>query len=160
MICFTQEVLYPWLGPALRWSGSGLKDSSPLEDRTKYAVKFHRDVKRALWRKNGLWRRMCVIASEGLSSQINYLVCCWDWSRIIQSRFLQFLLNVEPTHFRNLMRTLWTIDMYYTSVHPLSNTNLIYIYMFILLCKLCCIVLYFIVLCFIIMYFVLCCCWK
>ena len=46
---FTQEVLYPWLGPALRWSGSGIwiwteknlfqRDSSPLGDRIKYAIK-------------------------------------------------------------------------------------------------------------------------
>ena len=45
------------------------------------------------------------------------------------------------------------MDKYYTSVHPLPNTNLIYIYkVYVVICKLCCIVL-----CFIIMYFVLCC---
>ena len=42
----------------VRWSGSGsglknlFKDSSPLGDRTKYAIKRHHDVKLALWWKH------------------------------------------------------------------------------------------------------------
>ena len=39
---FTQEVLYPWLGPPVRLSGSGrmnlFRDSSLLGDRTKYTT--------------------------------------------------------------------------------------------------------------------------
>ena len=50
---FAQEVVYPSLGHSLRRSGSGLKnlfkESSPLEDRTKYAIiKVRHDFKRAL----------------------------------------------------------------------------------------------------------------
>ena len=69
---FIQEVLYPWLGPPLRWSGSGsvcghnnyLNDYSPLWDRTKY------DLIRTLnekMRYNVI--DLCVIHSEeGLDS--------------------------------------------------------------------------------------------
>ena len=41
-----------------------LKDSSPLGDRTKYAIKVRHDVKRALWRKHVLGRHMHVSHSE------------------------------------------------------------------------------------------------
>ena len=49
----------------------------------------------------------------------------------------------------------WTIDKYYTSVHPLSNTNLIYIYMFI-----CCVLQIVFKLYCIVLYNNVCCCWK
>ena len=46
-----------------------------------------------------------------------------------------------------------TIDKYYTSVHPFSNTNLIYIY----LDNICCVFkVCYIVLCFIMMYLLFC----
>ena len=57
-------------------SGSGLKqlfkDSSPLVDRIKFAIKVHHNVKRALWWKH----HICVIASEGLSSLIALFIWC------------------------------------------------------------------------------------
>ena len=51
-LIFTQEVLYPWLGPPLR-SGLNIlfKDCSSLGDMTKYAIKLRHVVKRALRRK-------------------------------------------------------------------------------------------------------------
>ena len=49
---FTHQIIYPWLGPPLRLSGSGLKnllnDSFPLGDTTKYAIKLCHNVKRPL----------------------------------------------------------------------------------------------------------------
>ena len=61
-IFFTQDVLYPWLRPPARSSGLGsgyglkdlLTDSSPLRDRTKYAINVCHVIKRALRWKNAL----------------------------------------------------------------------------------------------------------
>ena len=70
LIFFIQEVLCPWLGPQKRLSGSGrkklLKGSSPLGDRTNYAIKVRHDIKRALSWKHALWRHSGIIASEGM----------------------------------------------------------------------------------------------
>ena len=77
---FRKELLCPWLGPPLRWSGSGcglnnlFKDSSPLRERTKFDIKIRHNVKLTLWWKHALWRHMCIIASEGLSSLIALLL--------------------------------------------------------------------------------------
>ena len=87
---FTQELLYPWLRPPLRWSRSGSRyglnnnlfmDSSPLWDRTKYASKVWHDCQTCVMMKT------CVMTSHVRGSAI------FDWQRSVQHSMVW-----QPTH--------------------------------------------------------------
>ena len=77
----------------VRWSRLGSRlDPSPLGDRTKYVIKVQHDVKLELLLK--LWRHMCIILSEGLSSLMALFSECMgrvrtaDDSDLLQHRYL------------------------------------------------------------------------